>query len=133
MPPADRPREPLRLGSAEKRAAGAHGPGESRPDSRSEPLRQVTTSLLLVVVVVAACAGFALLGGIVLPGIGGLVAWIGLGFLGFLAAQLLLFRAFGLRSRADAPDREESGPERATGEPAEGTEGEPDDWRAWRG
>ena len=119
MSPAGSPREPPR-----------RAPPRPRPGGWA---RQATSSLLLVAAVVAACAAFALLGGIVLPGLGGLVAWIGLGFLLFVAAQMLLFRAFGLSSHADEPEPEDSAPEAGPGDPRPAPEDEDGDWRAWRG
>ena len=86
--------------------------------------RALQTSGLLVLVLVAVVALLPLLGGpaMLLPAAG----WVALAMVAFIAIQLVLFRLFGLRSRADE-------------EPDETPPKDPDDkrddqdWRAWRG
>jgi len=89
--------------------------------------RDITTSSLLLIALLAAVALlFALLGGTVMLPLGGVAVWIVLGVLFFIGAQFLLFRALGLRSRADEGlDEGESSTDED--EQAEA------DWRAWRG
>jgi hypothetical protein len=85
--------------------------------------RPALHAALLLIVLVLLAAGLGLLGGLVfLPQLGA-VGWVAIGGVLFLGLQLLLFRAFGLRSRAD-----EEGPEGAPSHDAPD-----DDWRAWRG
>src|SRR5690349_7433887 len=86
---------------------------------------------LLVVTLIVVAAGLGLLGGLVLLPQLGAVGWVAIGALLFLGLQLLLFRAFGLRSKAD----DEASADEAYEKPAESTEeSERDgDWRAWRG
>jgi len=89
--------------------------------------RDVTTSSLLLIALLAAVALlFALLGGTVMIPLGGVAVWVALGVLLFIGAQFLLFRALGLRSRADeGVDEDESS--------GVGDEDAEADWRAWRG
>ena len=97
----------------------------------SEWRRPALSAGLLLVTLIVVAAGLGLLGSLVfLPQLGA-VGWVGLGALLFLGVQLLMFRAFGLRSRAD----DEAKKAEPSDEPAE-TEGEGEsagDWRAWRG
>ena len=90
--------------------------------------RDVSGSALLLIALLAAIAlGLALLGGTVFIPLGGVAVWVVLGLLLFIGAQFLLFRATGLRSKAD------EGPEDdGTGEDGDGDSAEAD-WRAWRG
>jgi hypothetical protein len=82
------------------------------------------TSGLLLLVLVAVVALLPLLGApaMLLPAPG----WVALAIVAFILIQLVLFRLFGLHSRADE-------------EPEEPSAGDPDpkredqDWRAWRG
>ncbi|MBM3984677.1 MAG: hypothetical protein FJ296_03130 [Planctomycetes bacterium] len=64
----------------------------------------------------------------------GAVGWVVAGALLFLGLQLLIFRAFRLRSRADeeAARAEDERERRAPG-PDDGGDAAGDDWRAWRG
>ena len=85
--------------------------------------RPALHAALLLLVLVVLGAGLGLLGGLVfLPQLGA-VGWVAIGGLLFLGVQLLLFRAFGLRSRADEDEPQQAAPPDAPG----------DDWRAWRG
>ncbi|MHC4846623.1 MAG: hypothetical protein ACYTCU_10750 [Planctomycetota bacterium] len=89
--------------------------------------RDVSGSALLLIALLAAIAlGLALLGGTVFIPLGGAALWVALGLLVFIGAQFLLFRAMGMRSKAD-----EESDEHGSDEPEdEDTEA---DWRAWRG
>jgi membrane protein implicated in regulation of membrane protease activity len=91
-------------------------------------------SALLVAVLGAVAAVLSLLGGAVLLPQLGAVAWVVAGALLFLGLQLLIFRAFRLRSRADdqAAHEEDERERRAPG-PGNGGDANADDWRAWRG
>jgi hypothetical protein len=75
---------------------------------------------LLLLLLLAVGAIVPLLGGAVLLPQSGLLVWVLVGGALFLGVQLLIFKAFGLRSRADEP-RGEDPP------------GDAGDWRAWRG
>jgi len=86
--------------------------------------RLVLSSALLLVLLVAVAMALGLLGGaVLLPQLGAL-GWVAVGLGLFLALQLLLFRLFGLHSRAD---------DDAAGPADEKPPDPPDDWRAWRG
>jgi hypothetical protein len=78
----------------------------------------------MIAVLVVVVLGFALVGGTVFLPLGGVVAWVAIGLCVFVGAQLLLFRAAGLRSRADDAASDESPPEDDENKA---------DWRAWRG
>jgi hypothetical protein len=90
----------------------------------------LSAGLLLATLIVVA-AGLGLLGSLVfLPQLGA-VGWVAIGALLFLGVQLLMFRAFGLRSRADDDAK---GAEPADEPAKKEDDGESDgDWRAWRG
>ena len=90
----------------------------------------LSVGLLLVTLIVVA-AGLGLLGGLVLLPQLGAVGWVAIGALFFLGLQLLLFRAFGLRSKADEDASAAEEPAKPTETPSEG-DGD-SDWRAWRG
>lgn|SRR5262245_19755342 len=96
----------------------------------SEWRRPALSAGLLVLTLIVVAAGLGLLGGLIFVPQLGAVGWVAIGALLFLGLQLLLFRAFGLRSKADdEAQRREPPPE-----PSEEPEGEGDeDWRAWRG
>jgi len=97
----------------------------------SAPWRRLALhSALIVALLVAVAVVLALLGGAVLLPQLGAVAWVAVVAVLFLGLQLLLFRAFGLRSRAD-----DDADAREAGRPgAPGAEDDDDrDWRAWRG
>jgi len=91
-------------------------------------------SALLVAVLGGVAAVLSLLGGAVLLPQLGAVGWVVAGALLFLGLQLLIFRAFRLRSRADeeAARAEDERERRAPG-PDDGGDAAGDDWRAWRG
>ena len=84
------------------------------------------SALLLIVLLAAVALGFAVLGGAVLIPLGGVAVWVAIGLLVFIGIELLLFRALGLRSRADqdAEDETPSDDQHRDGG---------SDWRAWRG
>jgi hypothetical protein len=93
----------------------------------------LSAGLLLVLLIVVA-GGLGLLGGLVLLPQLGAVGWVAVGALLFLGLQLVLFRALGLRSKADeepgAASPEDQPPAAASEQdPHEGDA----DWRAWRG
>lgn len=85
----------------------------SRPFSPWQSVALVLLLLLGVGLLLAALAS------VVLMAPAGVVVAMVLGAVLLLGAQLLLFRALGLRSRADEPRRREDDDGR--------------DWRAWRG
>jgi hypothetical protein len=93
--------------------------------------RALQTTALLVLALVAAVALLPLLGGpaLLLPAAG----WVALAMAGFILLQLVLFRLFGLSSRADEepdePEEPRDPPDATTGR----GQGEDRDWRAWRG
>jgi hypothetical protein len=94
--------------------------------------RLALSSVLVVVGAVLAASLLGLLGAMVMLPQLGAVGWVAVGLALFLAVQLVLFRLFGLRSRAD----EEAGDEAAEEQPPVSDDAEPDDdadWRAWRG
>jgi hypothetical protein len=94
----------------------------------SEWRRPAVSAGLLVVTLIVVAAGLGLLGSLVfLPQLGA-VGWVAIGALLFLGVQLLMFRLFGLRSKAD----DESTPAEPKPEPDKPAEGD-GDWRAWRG
>lgn len=86
-------------------------------------------SALLTGVLVAVAGVLSLLGGVVLLPQLGAVAWVTIGAVLFLGLQLLLFRLFGLRSRADDEAARREDEQQPPGRNAAGG----DDWRAWRG
>ena len=98
--------------------------------------RLALSFVLLMALLVIVAFGLSALGGLILLPQLGALGWVAVGLLLFLGLQLVLFRLFGLRSRADeeADAREERGddgePPRAEGESPQSEEG---DWRAWRG
>jgi hypothetical protein len=94
----------------------------------SEWRRPAVSAGLLVVTLIVVAAGLGLLGSLVfLPQLGA-VGWVAIGALLFLGVQLLVFRLFGLRSKAD----DEAAPAEPKPEPDEPAD-EDGDWRAWRG
>lgn len=94
------------------------------PDVPRPRLTPLGSTLLLVLVLLLVGLALAALGGAVLLPQGSAVLLVVLAALGFLALQVVLFRALGLRSRAD--DSPEAGPD-------EGESDDEDDWRSWRG
>lgn len=103
----------------------------------SEWRRPALSAGLLLLTLIVVAAGLGLLGGLVLLPQLGAVGWVAIGALFFLGLQLLLFRAFGLRSKADDEAEAEetrSKPAESEGESEGETKGKDDgDWRAWRG
>jgi membrane protein implicated in regulation of membrane protease activity len=81
--------------------------------------RNGLSALLLLLLILAVGLILSLMGGAVLIPQGGAFLVMGAGLAVFLGVQLLLFRALGLRSKAD--ERQEEDPARDA------------DWRAWRG
>lgn len=81
--------------------------------------RNGLSSLLLLLLILAVGLILSLMGGAVLIPQGGAFLVMGAALAVFLGVQLLLFRALGLRSKADEREDEESGQDA--------------DWRAWRG
>jgi fatty acid desaturase len=94
--------------------------------------RPALHSALLVAVLAGVAGVLSLVGGaFLLPQLGA-VTWVLAGALLFLGLQLLVFRAMGLRSRADdEADRRDEERTAHGPETPDGAGG--DDWRAWRG
>ena len=95
----------------------------------SEWRRPALSAGLLLVTLILVAAGLGLLGGMVMLPQLGAVGWVAIGALFFLGLQLLLFRVFGLRSKAD----DDASTEEAKPKPTETPSEDDDDWRAWRG
>jgi hypothetical protein len=99
----------------------------------SEWRRPALSAGLLLVTLIVVAAGLGLLGGLVfLPQLGA-VGWVAIGALLFLGVQLLMFRVFGLRSRADDEAKKAEQAEEPAEKEDSGESKSDGDWRAWRG
>ena len=98
----------------------------------SEWRRPALSAGLLLVTLIVVAGGLGLLGGLVLLPQLGAVGWVAVGALFFLGVQLLLFRAFGLRSKAD-DEADTNAKETGEVKPEEPTDEQGADWRSWRG
>jgi hypothetical protein len=90
-------------------------------------------ALLAVVLLASVGAVLGVLGGLVLLPQLGAVGWVAIGLLLFIGVQLVLFRLFGLRSRADEQQAERDTDDDEPEADAERDERTGGDWRAWRG
>ena len=86
------------------------------------PLSRGWSIGLLIGLLVLIGLGLALLGSAVLMPQAGVVGFLVIALTLFLVLQLVVFRAFGLRSKADEDP-----------EAARSTKEDETDWRAWRG
>lgn len=91
------------------------------------PIPSVTLSVaLLTVLLLVVALGLALLGSTVLLPQGAPAVLMVLAAALFLGLQVVVFRVFGLHSRADQEPSETSGPE-------DDERDDDPDWRAWNG